>query len=304
MIDLLGQVDPKTFWNASNGSGELWLKIALVALACAAAVFGLLNAPPAARRPIVTGITFVSGLFYVLLWLYPRPINRAPDDAPRGPLESVSFWLADAQPRVADFTNIIAGTLIGVGIYSLLRIHLRRLLKQQKDWPYSAVLLGGIALMAFFGYADWIQRHTPSGARLGFVADSSWGWAQYGRDFLFDGLLQQMDAAMFSLVAFYILSAAYRAFRARSVEATILLITALVVMLSFMGLAEYGWNSVVAKGDPNAFSNNLKLAEIAKWLKDNVQTPSIRGIDFGVGVGLMAMALRLWLGLERVGAER
>ena len=304
MIELLTQLDPQTFWNAPHGSLALWIKIALAALVGFAAIFGLAATPSPARRFVVGGVTFVSGLFYVLVWLYPTPINRAPDDAPRGEWEGFGFWLADAQPRVADFTNIIAGTLIGVGIYSLLRVHLRRLLKMQRDWAYSAVLLAGLVAMTFFGYADWIQRKSPAGARLPYLADPAWGVAQYGRDLLFDGLLQQMDAAMFSLVAFYILSAAYRAFRARSIEATILLMTALVVMLSFMGLVEFAWNDAVGSPDPNAFANNFRLGEIAKWLKDNVQTPSIRGIDFGVGVGLMAMALRLWLGLERMGGER
>lgn len=301
----LAQIDPKTFWNAPNGSGELWTKIGIALVLSLAVGIGLRAAPASLRRPIVTGVTFLAGLFYVVLWLYPAPINRAPDDAPRNAVEAGSFLLADAQQRVADFANVIAGTLIGLGIYSLLRIHLKRFLKAQKDWEFSAVLVFSLVLMTIFGYWDWIQRQSPSGARLPYVADPTWGLPQYGRDFLFDGLLQQMDAGMFSVVAFYILSAAYRAFRARSVEATILLITALVVMLSFMGLVESGWNHVVADPkNPAALGNGFRLTEIAKWLKDNVQTPSIRGIDFGVGVGLMAMGLRLWLSLEKMGGER
>ena len=298
-------MDPKTFWNAPYGSAELWIKIAVATAISIGLIFGLRATPPPLRRPIVTGITFLSGLFYVLLWLYPTPINRVPDEAPRNAFEGFGFLLADAQPRVANFTNVIAGALIGLGIYSLLSIHLKRFVRRGRDWQFSAVLIVSLFAMAFFGYADYYQRTRPEGGRLPYVVDSTWGWAQYGTDFLFDGLLQQMDAAMFSVVAFYILSAAYRAFRARSVEATILLIAALVVMLSFMGLAESAWNGVVADPkNPAALSNSFTLAEIAKWLKDNVQTPSIRGIDFGVGVGLMAMGLRLWLSLERLGDER
>lgn len=308
MIDLLAQVDPGSFWNAPNGSAKLWIGIVVAFLAGVALIFGLMNAPTNLRRPIVAGFTFLSGLFYVLYWIYPSPVAREADSAPRNALESFSFWLTDAQPRVADFTNIIGGTLIGLGIYSLLRIHLRRLLKAQKDWGYSAVLIVALVLMTIFGYADWIQRQSPEGGQLPYIAGPGWGIAQYGRDLLFDGLLQNMDAAMFSVIAFYILSAAYRAFRARSVEATILLITALIVLLSLMGLVEFYWNKVVVGGltggDPQSVANNLKLSSIAKWLKDNIQTPSIRGIDFGVGVGLLAMALRLWLSLEKMGGER
>lgn len=306
-MDLLLQVDPASYWNAPNNSANLWFGIAAAFVAGLVFVFVCMNAPASARRHIVTGLTFVSGLFYVLYWLYPQPIDRHPDSAPRNGLEAVAFWLKDAQPRVADFTNIIAGTLIGLGIYSLLSIHIRRLLRRGKDWGFSAVLVGSLFVMVLFGYMDWYQRHTPEGARLPYIAGEGWGIWQYGRDFLFDGLLQNMDAAMFSVIAFYILSAAYRAFRARSVEATILLMTALVVLLSLMGLVEYYWNGLVRSlsgGDPNGVANNLSLTTIARWLKDNVQTPSIRGIDFGVGVGLMAMALRLWLSLERPGGER
>jgi hypothetical protein len=47
---------------------------------------------------------------------------------------------------------------------------------------------------------------------------------------------------------------------------------------------------------------NFTLTEIAKWIKDTFQTSSLRGIDFGVGIGALAMGLRLWLSLERQGA--
>jgi hypothetical protein len=120
-------------------------------------------------------------------------------------------------------------------------------------------------------------------------------------------MLQQMDAAMFSLIAFFILSAAYRAFRARSVEATVLLMAALIVILSLMGALSSLWGSgvdvIAGKNHPNSFVENFQLATIAKWIKDTLQTSSIRGLDFGVGIGLLAMALRLWLSLEQMGAE-
>ena len=45
--------------------------------------------------------------------------------------------------------------------------------------------------------------------------------------FLFSGGLTNLGSATFSMIAFYIASAAYRAFRIRSLEATLLMIAAL-----------------------------------------------------------------------------
>ena len=111
---------------------------------------------------------------------------------------------------------------------------------------------------------------------------------------------------MFSTIAFFILSAAYRAFRVRSIEATILLAAAFVVMLSLMGALEYMIGAkidAVTGGNADSFLNNLKLTAVSGWLRENVQTPSIRALEFGIGLGALAMGLRLWLSLEKVGGN-
>jgi hypothetical protein len=56
----------------------------------------------------------------------------------------------------------------------------------------------------------------------------------------------------------------------------------------------------LAGNNPDSFLMNFRLTDISKWLRDTVQTPSIRGLDFGIGIGLLAMSLRLWLSLERL----
>lgn len=300
MGQLFLQAQPLNFWNGDNGSTGLWLKI-FVALALGIGlIFALMAAPSQTRRPIVAAVTFVAGLFYVMYFFWPRPIDRQPGELPRDFIESVSFYIDDAFGVVTDFTAILSGILLGLGIYSLLHVHMKRIIKQQRDWFFSAVLLVTLAIMTLIGYADWISRRGEAGAKLDDPAN--WTFVNTAKDLMFDGMLQAMDAAMFSIIAFYILSAAYRAFRVRSIEATILLATALIVILSLMGAVEYLSNSMIdgiTGGDAGSFANNFRLTEISKWLRDTVQGAAIRGIDFGVGIGALAMGLRLWLSLER-----
>lgn len=294
----LAQATPPSFWSAPNGSAELWIKIVVGLVAGIGFIFALFAVPASARRPIVAFFTFIAGLYYVLAWIYPSPIAWKPGDGQlaRNPAEGFSFWLADAQKPVTEFTNIISAFLIGLGLFSLMRIHLRRLLKAQKDWGYSAVLLFSMVAFVVFGYWNFITRLGTEGAAMEASKDA-WKFPQYANDLLFDGLLQQMEAAMFSIVAFYILSAAYRAFRARSAEASILLVTALIVLVSLLGVVTYAWDTKFI--DANHISSNFKISEVATWINGNLQTPAIRGIDFGVGVGLLAMGLRIWLSLEK-----
>jgi len=293
-----------SFWSAPNNSTQLWMKIIFGLIVGIGLFLGMLRTPTQVRKYVIFTVTFVSGLFYVLFFAYPQPISRKPTDAPRNMLEGFSFWLSDSQPVVSDITNILASFLIGLGIYSLLRVHFSKIAKRGRDWGFSVVLVSSMFLVILFGYVDYIQRFNPANASMSLPGHVGWGFWQYGYDLMFNGLLQNMDAGMFSIVAFYILSAAYRAFRARSVEATILLVSALVVMLSLMGLVTFFWKQGLHSLPGSDYAHkNFEISSIASWLKANVQTPSIRGIDFGVGIGLVAMALRLWLNLEKTGGD-
>ncbi|HRF60458.1 MAG TPA: hypothetical protein PLH94_11180 [Fimbriimonadaceae bacterium] len=283
---------PLNFWNGDNATAGLWIKIIIGLVLGFALMIGLLFAPTRMRRPIVVTFTFLAGLFWMVQWLWPRAGEGVTE--PTNATEGVALWLKDALPVVTDFANILTAFLLGLGIYSLVSIHGKRLIKKQTDWVFSGILLLSIVIMMIFGYADWLTRLGEGAAKVELVP----GFWNRGRDLLFDGMLQQMDAAMFSLIAFFILSAAYRAFRIRSIESTILLSTALIVMISIMGAIVFMLDSAAAP-----VSNNLKLSEIAGWITGSLQTPAIRAINFGVGVGALAMGIRLWLSLDRGGVS-
>ena len=100
---------------------------------------------------------------------------------------------------------------------------------------------------------------------------------------LFDGLYVSLGAAMFSLLAFYIASAAYRAFRIKSAEALLLLLAALLVMLGQIPFGAYLWP---------------RFPQARLWVLQVFSTPAFRAIALGAAVAGLAMAMRMWLSLE------
>ena len=179
-----------------------------------------------------------------------------------------------------------------------------------------------LAAQFFFDWVflrvPWFTNYAPSGSvnapRLNFFGWMATGVifmavAHIGREYikegslkaldslLYDGLMKNLDATMFSIIAFYIVSAAYRAFRIRSLEATILLAAAALVMLGNVpiGQALTNW---IPNGKTDVLAN-LRIENIGQWILKRASSPATMAIDFGLGVGGLATALRLWLSLER-----
>ncbi len=158
---------------------------------------------------------------------------------------------------------IFAFTLI-VGVVGFMKINLKKV-SQKKDVTYSLIALGGLILM-------------PILALIGGTAiESPFQWA-------FENLLAPMQATVFSLLAFFVASASFRGFRARSVPAAILLGTALLVLIGRVPLAEY-----ISEAIP----------EFTFWIKNYPSMAARRAILIGIGLGSMTTALRVILGIER-----
>jgi hypothetical protein len=143
---------------------------------------------------------------------------------------------------------------------------------------------------------------------LGFYS-----WAKYQSPFtlgspfmfLYTYIIIPLQATMFALLAFFIASAAYRAFRARTTEATLLLVAAVLVMLGRVPLGGWLWHRMVDLADliPGTHLAGLKnleiFARISDWIMDIPQTAAKRGIGIGITLGGVAMAIRIILGIER-----
>lgn len=183
---------------------------------------------------------------------------------------------------LAVILTVVGAFSLALGIINLLSIHGKAVMKRRPGWINSFAFYAAFIIMAVVGLL--MKYASPKGA-------GSLGKALY--DILFQGGLTALSATMFSLVAFYIVSAAYRAFRIRSGEAALMMIAAFIVMLSIVPFGVW-----LTHGIPPQYAF-LRLQNLGDWIMTIPNAAAQRGMAFGIGVGGLAMALRIWFSLER-----
>ncbi len=87
-------------------------------------------------------------------------------------------------------------------------------------------------------------------------------------------------ATVYAIIGFYVVFAAYRAFRAKTIEATILLVGAFLAIMWGSSLGHYIWPGI----DP-----------IYSWLVDVPNTAGFRGYQMAVAVATVAVGVALFL---------
>jgi hypothetical protein len=150
--------------------------------------------------------------------------------------------------------------------------------------PGELVLKAGRRVVGY----DTFETHitAASDAYVLFDADPQMRWGAEGRfrTWIYDHVFAPCNATMFALLAFFVASAAFRAFRARNVEAALLLGSAIIVLLAQAPIGRWLSTSVPHLGD---------------WILDILSNGSRRAIIMGAAVGAIATGLRVILGIER-----
>ena len=283
----------KQFFAPVHGHGAAFYgKLALGLLLMFAVLAALQAAPRRARKGIIAFFTFLGGLYFATEFFWPT--NPATNKNP----------LTSYQDVVASLAAVIGSFAIGLGVFSLMQLHTRTVARARPGWGYSIVLLVSFVLMFVFGL---INEYSPKTTIIPAIPGV---WARQNAhgmfQFLFKGGLTNLGSATFSMIAFYIASASYRAFRIRSLEATLLMVAALIVMIGSVSFGTWIthdiplYSGVDGLGQPaeNPWAN-FRIEYIAQWLLMEINTPAQRGILFGLNLGLLATSLRYWLSLER-----
>lgn len=156
------------------------------------------------KKTVPLVITFVVGIVMIVSAFVPHPpFDRLGDD-------------------FSIFFDILAAFAFVLGGGNLLKIHLNKVSKRSSGWGYSAVTVSAFAVMLIAGL---FKIGGPPGVMHALEADGTWLKSLYEYAF------KPLSATMFALLAFYVASASYRAFRAKNPEATALLIAAFIILL-------------------------------------------------------------------------
>jgi len=192
----------------------------------------------------------------------------------------------DALSATSKWYSIIASFALLLGIVSVIQSHARKIQTQSVGWGYSLVLFFAFASMVMMGAFSAGNAETPPGVK-GPIYGTSYGW-------LYNNAMIPLQTTMFATLAFYVASAAFRAFRAKTFGAFLLLFFAVVMLFGKASLGVTLWDESIG-----TIHASLQLDRIIEWLMGTLNMSARRAILIGVALGMIATSLKIIFGIER-----
>ncbi len=223
------------------------------------------------KRTVPLLITAFGGFVLIIAYFIP---------ATQGWGETVAIWF-----------DVLASIAFILGGANLLKIHLKKMSDRQSGWGFSAVTVSAFLITLTVGLAK-VGVH-PS---LNFP-DYTWSgsYREMGSPFwwLYEYAFKPLTATMFAMLAFYVASAAFRAFRAKNIEAILLLGTAFIILLgrTFAGVFLTSWL-------PDSLSG-LRIENLTVTIMQVFNTAGNRAIMIGIALGIASTSLKVLLGVDR-----
>ena len=187
--------------------------------------------------------------------------------------------------------DILAAIAFVLGGANILKMNLQKISYRRPGWGYAAVTVIAFLVTLGIGFAKygiapsenfptypWSGAHDQEGGGL-------W-WIYYY-------MYYPLQSTTFALLACFVASAAFRAFRAKNVEALILLSTAFIVLLgrTYAGVWLMSWLPENLLG--------LRFDKVTEFIMDVFNLAGIRAITIGIALGIVSTSLKVLLGVDR-----
>lgn len=121
-------------------------------------------------------------------------------------------------------------------------------------------------------------------------------WFFCAQQVLFQGIFKAAQATMFSLLAFFVASASFRAFRIKSKEAVLLMGAAFIVMLGNVPVGNIvsQWFSYIP-----VVGKYVDIAALKEWIMAYPSSAAQSAILIGAMLGFISASMKIILGVER-----
>jgi hypothetical protein len=161
-----------------------------------------------------------------------------------------------------------------VGVINLARVHIINIRRRRATWMYSVLLIISLCAMAIASVIGSPFALDPNAAVIpaSVIAFITPIW-----QFLYYKILVNVNSSIYSLLGFFIASAAYRAFKARTLESTLLLVAGLLVMIGQAPIVALVWPGFGA---------------IREWILAFPNTAGQRGVLIGIALGVLVLSVR------------
>lgn len=187
-------------------------------------------------------------------------------------------YSVDYVEQMNKWENIVFAFAFLLGLLSLFVSHYGKIRRRQDGWGYSIFVFVGFLIMV-------IPALMSGGKQMVDGQVTGLGWS-------FRYVYTALSGTMFAVLAFYIVSTAYRSFRIKSAQALVLFVAAFILILGKVPLGQMIWDSVMQW-------TGYGIDSVIEWIMSVPAVAGKRGIMIGIAIGSVVTALKIIFGIER-----
>jgi hypothetical protein len=173
--------------------------------------------------------------------------------------------LSDAATLVQTTVSLFAAFTLALGAMNLTLIAYRQVQKKAPTALFSVFAIVVMLMMIITGLIPPLMN------------SPQFNW-------LYNNVEAPTDSTMYAMMVFFVASACFRAFRARSKEALVMLVVGSFIIFTYAPIGATIWSGLPA---------------IGSWIEKYPMTGASRGFGIGVALGGLGIGLRILLGREK-----